>query len=135
MNRHLQNTALALELPSTDEIETHRVLNQARPSIGHNAFGGDVALRERVSGHAPWVVPNATALGALAGDEQVQELARLANEHNPQLRTHDRFGNRLDWVEFHPAWHQLMTPGIPAWRRRAWPGPRSSPPVISPARC
>ena len=112
MNMHLESTALALQMASTDGFETHRVLNQARPCIGHNAFTGDVALRELVAGHAPWVVPNATSLGALAGDEQVQELARLANEHHPQLRTHDRFGNRLDWVEFHPAWHQLMTLGF-----------------------
>jgi putative acyl-CoA dehydrogenase len=112
MNMHLESTALALQIPSTDGVETHRVLNQASPSVGHNAFTGDVALRERVTGHAPWVIPNATSVGALAGDEQVQELARLANEHNPQLRTHDRFGNRLDWVEFHPAWHQLMTLGF-----------------------
>jgi putative acyl-CoA dehydrogenase len=108
MNVHLESTALALQISSTDGVETHRVLNQALPSVGHNAFTGDVALRELVAGHAPWVIPNATRLGALAGDEQVQDLARLANEHNPQLRTHDRFGNRLDWVEFHPAWHQLM---------------------------
>ena len=109
MNRHLESSALALQIPATDGVATHLVLNQARASVGHNAFSGDVALRDLVSGHAPWVVAKATELGALAGDEQVQELARLANEHNPQLRTHDRFGNRLDWVEFHPAWHQLMT--------------------------
>jgi putative acyl-CoA dehydrogenase len=39
----------------------------------------------------------------------VQDAARLANEHEPKLMTHDRYGNRNDWVEFHPAWHQLMT--------------------------
>ena len=44
----------------------------------------------------------ATKLGAHAGDEATQELARLANKHTPELRTHDRFGNRIDWVEFHP---------------------------------
>ena len=127
MNKHLESTALALQIPSTDGIETHRVLNQARPCVGHNAFTGDVALRELVAGHAPWVVPSATILGALAGDEQVQELARLANEHSPQLRTHDRFGNRLDWVDFHPAWHQLMTlafrHGVPSL---AWTTPETS---------
>ena len=53
-----------------------------------------------------------SALGALAGDEDVQELARLANRHLPELKTHDRFGNRIDWVEFHPTWHELMR----------WPG-------------
>jgi putative acyl-CoA dehydrogenase len=108
MNLHLESTALTRQIPPTDGVETHLVLNQARPCVGHNAFTGDLALRELVAGQAPWVIPNATSLGALAGDEQVQDLARLANEHHPQLRTHDRFGHRLDWVEFHPAWHQLM---------------------------
>ena len=108
MNMHLESTSLALQIPSTDRVETHEVLNQAALCLGHNAFTGDVALQELVAVHAPWLIPNATSLGALAGDEQVQDLARLANEHNPQLRSHDRFGNRLDWVEFHPAWHQLM---------------------------
>ena len=112
MNIHLESGALALQIPAAGGVETHMVLNQARPCVGHNAFTGDVALRERVSRHAPWVVAKATELGALAGDEQIQELARLANEHSPQLRTHDRFGHRLDWVEFHPAWHQLMTLGF-----------------------
>lgn len=112
MNMHLESTALALQISSTEGVETHRVLNQARPCVGHNAFTGDVALYELVAGHAPWVIPAATSLGALAGDEAVQEFARLANEHNPVLRTHDRFGNRLDWVEFHPAWHQLMAFGF-----------------------
>ncbi|MFN5718091.1 MAG: acyl-CoA dehydrogenase, partial [Bradyrhizobium sp.] len=48
------------------------------------------------------------ASGAHAGSEAAQEAARLANEHEPKLVTHDRYGNRDDWVEFHPAWHQLM---------------------------
>lgn len=124
MNLHLESTAPALQMASTDGVETHRVLNQSRPSVGYNAFSGDIALRERVAGPASWAIPAAAGLGALAGDEQVQDLARLANEHSPQLRTHDRFGNRLDWVEFHPAWHQLMglafrhgVPGL-AWTTR-----------------
>ena len=63
MNMHLESTVLALQIPSTNGVETHRLLNQASPSVGHNAFTGDIALRER----ATWVVPNATSLGALAG--------------------------------------------------------------------
>ena len=87
---------------------THQVLNQAKPATGYNAFTDDAVLRDQVERYAPWSVANATAIGALAGDEKVQEAARLANEHGPQLRSHDRFGNRIDWVEFHPAWHELM---------------------------
>ena len=87
---------------------THQVLNQARPAIGWNAFSGDAVLRGIVARGAPWVADKATALGARAGDAEVQELARLANRHGPELRTHDRYGNRIDWIEFHPAWHELM---------------------------
>src|SRR5207302_1076488 len=56
----------------------------------------------------PWVAEHAALLGAHAGVPATQELARLANRHVPELKTHDRFGNRTDWVEFHPAWHALM---------------------------
>ncbi|MGJ7498974.1 acyl-CoA dehydrogenase family protein [Variovorax sp. ZT5P49] len=112
MNMPLESTALAFQFPLADGVETHRVFNQANACTGHNAFTGDVALRELVARHVSWSIPDATAVGALAGNEEVQDLARLANEHSPQLRTHDRFGNRLDWVEFHPAWHQLMALGF-----------------------
>ncbi len=87
---------------------THEVRNQASPATDFNAFGQDQALRQRVLGHAPWAADKCHALGRLAGDGSTQEAASLANTHEPQLRSHDRFGNRLDWVEFHPAWHQLM---------------------------
>ncbi len=89
--------------------QTHRVLNQARPAKGWNAFADDGVLQGIITREAPWAAERATALGALAGDDDVQELARLANRHTPELRTHDRFGNRIDWVELHPAWHELMT--------------------------
>ena len=105
MNATLQAQRADHQLPP---VETHQVLNQASPCSGYNAFTGDVVLRDMVERHAPWSATNASAVGALAGDAQVQEAARLANEHGPQLRSHDRFGNRTDWVEFHPSWHQLM---------------------------
>ena len=93
---------------SSTRLETHQVLNQASPCSGYNAFTGDAVLRAQIARYAPWSAEAAAALGAVAGDEPTQEAARLANEHGPQLKTHDRFGNRIDWVEFHPAWHQLM---------------------------
>ena len=92
---------------------THRVENQAAPADGFNAFDGDAVLTAAVARDAPWAAARASALGALAGDAEVQELARLANTQLPVLKTHDRYGNRIDWVDFHPAWHQLMTL---AWR-------------------
>jgi putative acyl-CoA dehydrogenase len=87
---------------------THTVLNQAEPPLGWNAFSDDRLLVAIAGKFAPWVAERAARLGAHAGDAATQELARLANKHVPELKTHDRFGNRLDWVEFHPAWHELM---------------------------
>ena len=55
-----------------------------------------------------WARPGLTTLGALAGTGAAQELGRLANEHRPVLHTHDRYGQRIDVVEYHPAYHDLM---------------------------
>jgi putative acyl-CoA dehydrogenase len=87
---------------------THQVLNQARPATGWNAFSDDRLLVALTETYAPWVKDQAARLGAHAGEETTHELARLANRHTPELKTHDRFGNRIDWVEFHPAWYELM---------------------------
>ena len=106
MNKPLPPDVLA---PRVDRYDTHQVLNQAQPTSGFNAFADDVVLREAVARDAPWAAERCSALGAVAGDEEVQELARLANRHLPELKTHDRFGHRIDWVDFHPAWHQLMS--------------------------
>lgn len=96
-----------------DRYHTHQVLNQARPAAGFNAFSDDIVLREAVQRHAPWAATRCESLGALAGDERVQELAHQVNRQIPELKTHDRYGNRIDWVEFHPGWHELMAL---AWR-------------------
>lgn len=97
-----------LEALPAERYGTHTVLNQAQPASGFNAFTGDAVLRAAIEREAPWAAGRCEALGALVGNEQVQELARLANRHTPELKTHDRFGNRIDWVDFHPSWHELM---------------------------
>ncbi len=87
---------------------THEVTNQVPPLAGHDV-AADLALLTAVRAYgADWVVPELHELGALAGSAPTAELARLANVHSPVLRTHDRLGYRIDEVEFHPAWHQLM---------------------------
>ena len=96
-----------------DRCDTHEVRNQAQPPTGFNAFSGDAVLAAAIERDAPWAAGRCAALGALAGDEAVQELARLANRHEPELKTHDGYGRRIDWVELHPAWHELMAL---AWR-------------------
>ena len=94
MSMTLHAAPRADQIPLTEHVETHQVLNQASPCSGYNAFTGDVVLREMVARYAPWSADNAAAVGAIAGDAQVQEAARLANEHGPQLRSHDRFGKK-----------------------------------------
>jgi len=84
---------------SSDRYSTHEVVNQAKPASGFNAFTADVVLRAAIDREAPWAADRCEALGAVAGNEDVQELARLANRHLPELETHDRFGNRVDWAK------------------------------------
>ncbi len=105
------NKPLPAELleSTANRYGTHVVLNQALPASAFNAFNGDAVLRAGIAREAPWAADRCSALGAVAGEEQVQELARLANRYTPELKTHDRFGNRIDWVDFHPSWHELMS--------------------------
>jgi putative acyl-CoA dehydrogenase len=87
---------------------THAVENQPPPLAAYNLFETDVVLGEAlVREGAGWARERAARLGTTLGDAAL-EWGRLANEHPPVLRTHDRFGHRIDEVEFHPAWHDLL---------------------------
>ncbi|NHZ44053.1 isovaleryl-CoA dehydrogenase [Massilia aquatica] len=90
-------------------FDTHTIFNQAIQFGNSNLFACDPALREAVAREgAPWAVDGLLALGASLGRAEVLELARLANVNKPILHNFDRNGRRIDEVEFHPAWHQLM---------------------------
>ncbi|HEX9032387.1 MAG TPA: DNA alkylation response protein, partial [Streptosporangiaceae bacterium] len=91
---------------------THEVLNQVPPLAGHDVAADESLLAAVAAYDAAWVLPELHELGEAAGSADVIDLARLANEHSPILRTHDRSGYRIDEVEFHPAWHQLMTTAV-----------------------
>ena len=100
---------------STGFAATHEVLNQSTPLVGHNLYTGDRALRDALAFNLPGGDESArTAFGALLGSESMQTHARLANVHKPELHTHDRFGHRVDTVEFHPAYHALIGAAIDA---------------------
>jgi putative acyl-CoA dehydrogenase len=93
--------------------QTHSVFNQAPALEGVDVFESNTALVEATEREgAGWVRERASELGRLIGGEPQQQWGRLANETEPILHTHDRFGNRIDEVEFHPAWHKLMKLGI-----------------------
>jgi putative acyl-CoA dehydrogenase len=94
---------------------THDVSNQPPPLADYDVFGADTALVEGVQRHeAAWAVDDLSALGRRAGSAEAQEWGRLANVNEPQLVTHDRYGHRIDEVEFHPSWHSLMTVAVGA---------------------
>jgi putative acyl-CoA dehydrogenase len=83
--------------------------NQPPPLVGYNAWSGDLILVEAVKREGGgWISERASRMGDLVGSERMQTLAMQANRYAPELRTHDRFGNRIDAVEYHPAYHELM---------------------------
>src|SRR5262245_42529075 len=90
-------------------MKTERdVLNQPPPLAGYNLFLENRPLVGACAREgADWAHDRAAAFGELVAGEPA-EWGRLANESPPKLRTHDRFGNRIDEVEFHPAWHTLL---------------------------
>ncbi|MCG6858161.1 MAG: acyl-CoA dehydrogenase family protein [Salaquimonas sp.] len=89
-------------------LDTHAVFNQSPIYGGHNAWTADPLLKRIVGDIPPAVKKNLESHGGWAGHLETYELARLANKHTPTLKTHDAKGNRLDIVEFHPAYHALM---------------------------
>ncbi len=103
-------------------MRTHDVTNQSPPLAPYDAYGTDLPLREALAREGgAWAEAEVAAYGAIVGGEAVS-LAVLANENRPKLRAFDRFGNRTDEVEFHPAYHRLMELGAEhgvsgfAWR-------------------
>src|SRR5260370_25614691 len=116
-------------------VRTHEVTNQPPPLVDYNVFESDRVMNEAVRREgADWAVDQISEVGEIAGRGDVIELGRLANENPPKLRTHDRYGNRIDEPEFHPAWHELMRLGI--WHEPhslPWRGPQPGAPVARPA--
>jgi len=92
---------------------THEVVNQPTELSDYNMFDSDAALKEALSREgAAWAVEDVSRFGALTGSAAYLELGALANKHQPELDTHDRFGRRVDQINFHPAYHTLMQTAI-----------------------
>jgi putative acyl-CoA dehydrogenase len=91
---------------------THEVFNQPPALTGYDVADDPAMLGALRREGAGWAEDAVHELGRLAGSAWAQELGRQANENPPALRTHDRFGHRIDEVEFHPAWHELMTVAV-----------------------
>ncbi|MFJ6948100.1 acyl-CoA dehydrogenase family protein [Streptomyces wuyuanensis] len=99
-------------LHSHPTARTHEVTNQPPPLVGHDVADDPVLIEGLRREGAGWYEDDLHRLGRLAGSEQVLRWAEEANRHEPELRTHDRYGNRIDEVDFHPSYHSLMDVAI-----------------------
>src|SRR5580704_15678871 len=113
-------------------FETHQVENQPPALENYNVFSSDVALREAVTREGGgWGFDRLTRFGEVVGSARVIAWGQQANRFPPVLRTHDRFGHRVDEVEFHPAWHELMTIGVEHEAHAlAWRSPKNGAHVV-----
>jgi len=93
---------------------THEVFNQPPPLTGYDLADDPAMLDALRRAGAGWAEAEVREIGRPAGTAQAQDWGRLANENPPLLHTHDRFGRRVDEVEFHPAWHELMSVAVGA---------------------
>ena len=113
-----------LERPYATPI--HEVTNQPPPLENYNTFETDRVLVEAVEREAgDWATERVRGIGATAGRTETIRWACEANDNPPRLRTHDRYGNRIDEVSFHPAWHSLMSLAV-SWGLHSlpWSEPR-----------
>ncbi|NGO81766.1 DNA alkylation response protein [Streptomyces sp. YC504] len=101
-------------MPSTPAGATHEVTNQAPPLTGHNPAEDAVLLEGIRREGAEWHIEELRRFGKLVGSEEARTWADQANRHEPELRTHDRYGHRIDEVDFHPAYHSLLTATVGA---------------------
>ena len=108
------------------DLETHQVTNQPKPFVGHDLYAIDPALTDAVKARGgEQHAADFSEFGTKCGADETQDWSRLANENTPKLKSFDRYGHRLDEVEFHPAYHKLMALGLDsgvsagAWTRDA----------------
>ena len=94
---------------------SHRVENQPPHLADYNLWRANPVLRQAVDREgASWAVAGLDEYGGLLGTARMQESAALANRNPPVLQTHDRYGHRIDRVDFHPAWHEILSAGVAA---------------------
>ncbi|MBZ0217607.1 MAG: acyl-CoA dehydrogenase family protein [Fimbriimonadaceae bacterium] len=104
---------MAAPLKPLANLPTHDVTNMP-PHLGdQDLWHSDVALREAVAREGgTWAADRLAAFGKIAGKAEIFEKADLANRHTPEIKAFDRYGMRINQVEFHPAYHDLMATAI-----------------------
>lgn len=92
--------------------DTHVVSNQVPPLEDFNPASSAVLIEALIREGGGWGVDEVTELGALSGSRTAQRWGELADRNAPILHTHDRYGHRVDEVEYDPAYHELMTVAV-----------------------
>lgn len=116
--------------------ETHRVENVATELGAYNLLTTDTPLLEAVIREGGgWGLSEISDFGAHIGTPEYRELGHLANKYTPELDTHDRFGNRVDLVRYHDAYHQLMTTALEnGIHSQPWTDPKPGAHVVRAAK-
>ncbi len=115
---------------------THTIENVARPLQNYNLYQQDRPLQKLVEHYGgAWGNASLTEFGEHLGRAEYIDLGFQANEHKPTLETHDRYGNRIDLVKFHPAYHQLMHTALShGLHSSPWTDPKSGAHVVRSAK-
>jgi putative acyl-CoA dehydrogenase len=133
MSEHPRSETHALKAHALNE---NSVDNQPPEFAPHDLWAGDAALREAVVREGgEGFDATLAAYGRLAGDA-LYALSWYAHRDRPRLRTHDRFGQRIDRVEFHPAYHEILSAAVVhgvaglswaphSWNTPGWSGPQT----------
>jgi putative acyl-CoA dehydrogenase len=96
-----------------NDFVTHEVFNQSKPLSEYNLYKTNIALQEAVEREGGgWAHRNLQSWGEQLGKAELYEQAGLANKNEPVLKLFDRFGNRVDQVDFHPAYHKIMANAV-----------------------
>lgn len=108
-------------------MTTHTVTNQSPRRENINEFSDNHALVDGIARYdAAWAAADLTRVGALVGTPEFQHDAELANLNEPVLHSHDRYGNRIDEVEYHPAYHSIISAAVAEGAHTsAWERPRA----------
>src|SRR5271169_7178469 len=115
--------------------DTHVVTNQVPPLEEHNPASSPVLLEALIREGGQWGLDEVTAIGAISGSQQAQRWGELAQRNRPILRTHDRYGHRIDEVEYDPAYHELMRVAVEHGLHAApWADDRSGAHVVRAAK-
>ena len=92
--------------------DTHAVTNQVPPLRDHNPATSPVLIEALIREGGEWGLDEVTELGAIAGGDTARRWGDLAERNRPVLHTHDRYGHRIDEIEYDPAYHELMRTAI-----------------------